>query len=72
MPSPVLREVEPDNSGADIVASVRQWRFTQLRRSGFGEELARELADRLDVDLHEALGLVGRGCSPETAAQILR
>jgi hypothetical protein len=40
--------------------------------AGFDEQLARQLAtDGADVDLHELLVLLDRGCPPALAAQIL-
>jgi hypothetical protein len=48
------------------------WRFDSLRKSGFGEREALELAMRVDVDLHLALRLIHRGCDHETALRILR
>jgi hypothetical protein len=50
---------------------VREWRRRVLREAGFGEALARELAAEGEVDLHDLLGLVDRGCPPELAARIL-
>jgi hypothetical protein len=48
------------------------WRFDSLRKAGFGEREALELAMRADVDLHLALRLINRGCDHETALRILR
>ena len=50
---------------------VLRWRVEELRRAGYGERLARRLATRPHVDLHQAIELLRRGCPPETAAQIL-
>jgi hypothetical protein len=50
---------------------VLKWRRTLLRRAGFDPELATELAAATDVDLHELLSLVDRGCPPVLAARIL-
>jgi hypothetical protein len=50
---------------------VLVWRFKQLCRTGFELELATTLAARVDVDLHEAIDLVERGCPPEVAGRIL-
>jgi hypothetical protein len=50
---------------------VLVWRFKQLCRTGFELELATTLAARVDVDLHEAIDLVERGCPPEIAGRIL-
>ena len=50
---------------------VVRWRRGLLRRAGFETDLAAELAAAEDVDLHELLSLVDRGCPPELAARIL-
>jgi hypothetical protein len=50
---------------------VERWRAQELERAGFPEDLANELAMRSDVDLHVAIDLIRRGCTPELAAQIL-
>jgi hypothetical protein len=50
---------------------VLRWRRGLLVRAGFDERLAAELAAATDVDLHELLSLVDRGCPPELAARIL-
>ncbi len=50
---------------------VFEWRLEELFRGGFSDVLAVELAAARDVDLHEALDLVARGCPPDTAARIL-
>jgi hypothetical protein len=56
------RRVEPE---------IRTWRRRVLRQAGFRDELSRRLADDGDVDLHDLLKLVDRGCPPELAARIL-
>lgn len=48
------------------------WRFDELRRAGYDERKAMELALRGDVDLHVALELMRRGCPVDTAMRILR
>jgi hypothetical protein len=50
---------------------VERWRTAELMRVGFPGDDAVALAARLDVDLHEAVALVERGCSPELAIRIL-
>ena len=55
----------------DVVERVLRWRVGQLRRGGYPDELAAELAARSDIDLHSAIELVRRGCPPETATRIL-
>jgi hypothetical protein len=51
--------------------SVAQWRFDRLRESGFMPGDAALLAERTEVDLHQAVGLLEMGCSAETALRIL-
>jgi hypothetical protein len=51
---------------------VERWRAQELERAGFPEDVAAELAMRNDVDLHRAIELLEKGCSPELAADILR
>ena len=50
---------------------VERWRHDELLRAGYAEDAARELAARLDVDLHSAVELVERGCPADIAARIL-
>jgi hypothetical protein len=59
---PPRRRVEPD---------VMVWRRHVLRQAGFGEDLARHLAEDGGVDLHDLLKLVDQGCPPDLAARIL-
>ena len=50
---------------------VERWRTAELMRVGFAGDDAVALAARTDVDLHQAIELVRRGCSPELAIRIL-
>jgi hypothetical protein len=50
---------------------VERWRTAELMRVGFAGDDAVVLAGRFDVDLHEAIALVQRGCPPELAVRIL-
>jgi hypothetical protein len=50
---------------------VERWRTAELMRVGFPGDDAVALASRLDVDLHEAIELVRRGCPTELAVRIL-
>ena len=50
---------------------VERWRTAELMRVGFAGDDAVALAARMDVDLHEAIELVQRGCPPELAVRIL-
>jgi hypothetical protein len=51
---------------------VERWRAEALERAGYAHHDALELASRTDVDLHEAIGLLERGCPVELAVRILR
>jgi hypothetical protein len=50
---------------------VERWRTAELMRVGFPGDDAVALAARTDVDLHEAIELVQRGCPPDLAVRIL-
>jgi hypothetical protein len=50
---------------------VHRWRLEQLRRAGYPARAARMLGTRRDVDLHLAIDLLARGCSPSLAVRIL-
>jgi hypothetical protein len=50
---------------------VYDWRRRRLLSAGFGARLASELAAASEVDLHEVLELVDRGCPPDVAARIV-
>ena len=53
------------------VERVERWRTAELMRVGFAGDDAVALAARTEVDLHEAIELVRRGCPPELAVRIL-
>jgi hypothetical protein len=50
---------------------VERWRTAELMRVGLAGDDAVALAARLDVDLHEAISLVERGCPPQLVVRIL-
>lgn len=50
---------------------VETWRLEVLTRAGYPPDAAAKLARRLDIDLHDAVGLLQRGCPAEVAVQIL-
>ena len=54
-----------------VAPEIEAWRTDVLRQAGFEAPLARRLAANADVDLHDLLELVDRGCPPELAARIL-
>ena len=50
---------------------IERWRAEELVRAGFEPAAASLLAGRADVDLHDAIDLVRRGCPPAVAFDIL-
>ena len=50
---------------------IERWRARELERAGYAPSEAAELAARADIDLHQAVELLQRGCSPQLALQIL-
>lgn len=60
-----VSEIEPE------VERVEQWRFVSLERAGYDAESAAVLAASPEVDLHEAIALVERGCAVSLALRIL-
>ena len=50
---------------------VEQWRLEALERAGYDAESASVLAVSHEVDLHQAMELLQRGCSVDLALQIL-
>ena len=50
---------------------ITRWRSEELERAGYARDGALAIAARLDVDLHEAIDLVKRGCPHEIALRIL-
>jgi hypothetical protein len=50
---------------------VERWRIEELERAGYDAAQAQVLARRTEVDLHRAVDLVARGCTPELALRIL-
>jgi hypothetical protein len=69
-PSPNSAGDSAGDSTGDRERWVR-WREGRLLSAGFGPDLADVLAHQEQVDLHELLKLVDRGCPPHLAARIL-
>jgi hypothetical protein len=51
-------------------SKVESWRLHVLMEGGYPLHLAERIAAS-EVDLHRAVDLLGAGCAPETAAEIL-
>ena len=56
--------------GQSEQAKVESWRLHVLMEGGYPLVLAEKLAAS-EADLHTAVELVGKGCDPNTAAEIL-
>jgi hypothetical protein len=50
---------------------IVRWRSEELERAGYEAEGAKAIAARLDIDLHEAIDLLKRGCPQQIAVRIL-
>jgi hypothetical protein len=50
---------------------IERWRHQELERAGYDSESALVLAASHDVDLHDAVELLKRGCTVDLALQIL-
>jgi hypothetical protein len=66
----------PNVTAAEMIhdselTQVERWRIAELERAGYEPHAAKALGSRLDVDLHRAVDLLHRGCTPELALQIL-
>ena len=61
-------EVEQRESA---VEEILDWRFEQLLHVGYERRQARVLSRRREVDLHQAVDLVRRGCPHDLALLIL-
>lgn len=65
-----------DRDPGDEAPSVRDldivnWRFSELCDAGYPVDVATMLAERADVDLHTARGLLRRGATVAQAVRIL-
>lgn len=50
---------------------ITHWRQAELERAGWPPVEAIQVADRHDIDLHEACDLLKRGCPVDAALAIL-
>lgn len=70
-PAVPTQEVAEEPPRTPLGLDVLNWRFEQLERAGFPVGAAIVLAERGDIDLHVAVGLLARGCPAELAVAIL-
>ena len=77
-----VRSTDDEGSSASLRAAdaetvvrgddaVVRWRLDQLVRAGYDRADAERIARRTEIDLHDAIDLVRRGCPPELAQSIL-
>jgi len=59
--------IEPDGGER---SKVESWRLHVLMEAGYPLPLAERVAGS-EADLHTAVELLGQGCTPETAVEIL-
>ena len=50
---------------------IEQWRHEELERAGYDPQSALVLAASHDIDLHDAVNLLNKGCTVDLALQIL-
>ena len=50
---------------------IERWRAEELERAGYEPHSAAKIAVRNDIDLHQAVELLARGCPPDLALKIL-
>jgi hypothetical protein len=55
---------------ADLAAQVEAWRLHVLLQAGYPLRVAERLA-KSGADLHQAVDMLDRGCTPHVAARIL-
>jgi hypothetical protein len=66
-----MSQTRSDSRGARRARALDEWRRRRLTPAGFEPGLTAQLAVDADVDLHELLVLLDRGCPPALAARIL-
>ena len=66
-----MSAAELETMYASEIDRIEQWRHEELKRAGYDPESAVVLAASHDIDLHDAVNLVSRGCSVDLALQIL-
>jgi hypothetical protein len=58
------------DEGTDAASRVEAWRLHILLQAGYPLRVAERLA-KSPADLHRAVEMLERGCTPHTAARIL-
>jgi hypothetical protein len=62
---------DPGDAQPPVDLAVVQWRYDRLLAAGYPPNTAILLAEYPTVDLHQAVGLLERGCTLRQALRIL-
>lgn len=57
--------------GSEEATQILRWRLSTLAAAGYDLDDAVVLASNVEIDLHDAVDLVRRGCPSATAVRIL-
>jgi len=68
---PVNEITAPVGAIALMGLDVLTWRYEELERAGYPTAAAIALAERAEVDLHEAVALLQNGCPLQLTMRIL-
>jgi len=71
MSVPLTKLDEQVRAPSEEEIKVRLFKQRMLVHAGFSIKSAGEIAQRRDIDWHDAVRLLEKGCSPETAEKIL-
>jgi len=72
MPAPKVSELTTPVEQVQLMGlEVLNWRYESLERAGWPTDLAIMLAERGEVDLHDACDLLTRGATIHEALRIL-
>jgi hypothetical protein len=66
-----MTAAEAETRDGTEIERIERWRAEALERAGYDGHIARELAARLDIDLHLATDLLAQGCPQAVAVKIL-
>ena len=66
-----MSAAELETMYASEIDRIEQWRHEELERAGYDPQSALVLAASHDIDLHDAVSLLDRGCTVDLALQIL-
>ena len=72
MPAPPVNEITASVGQVALLGlDVLNWRYEELERAGYPTDIAVALAERGDVNLHEARSLLAAGATVHQALRIL-